>query len=186
MKEEWRNPPGYPEYLMVSDLGRVFLKERPRHNSNKLIPARMVTTPMSQYGYHWVNLQIEGRSVRESVHRLVAKAFVGGYFEGAHVDHIDGNKTNNRADNLEWVTVQENTRRQWATGLNPGLYRGTNVTAKLTDLQVHAIQLLYENNFPPSLLAEWFDVSKSLIEKLGPKRRADTKLRSRLIPRLVA
>lgn len=42
------------------------------------------------------------------VHRLVALAWVDGYFEGAQVDHIDGNRQNNTYTNLRWCTCKEN------------------------------------------------------------------------------
>lgn len=45
-----------------------------------------------------------------SVHRLVALSFVPGYKEGLCVNHKDGNKLNNSAENLEWVTGSENIR----------------------------------------------------------------------------
>lgn len=186
MQEEWRDVPDTDGLVEVSNRGRVYFKERQRHNSTRILPGRMLKPSLTGYGYHEVHIGLHGRWFRERVHRLVAKAFVPGYFEGATVDHIDGDKLNNVPENLEWVSISENTRRQWAAGLNPGFYRGTNVNAKLTDLQVHAIQLLYENNFPPVLLAEWFDVSKSLIEKIGPNRTAKERLVSRASPKLAA
>ena len=42
------------------------------------------------------------------VHRLVASVWVEGYFEGAEVNHIDYNRANNRADNLEWISHRDN------------------------------------------------------------------------------
>lgn len=42
------------------------------------------------------------------VHRLVASVWVTGWFDGAEVNHIDYNRANNRADNLEWVTRRDN------------------------------------------------------------------------------
>ena len=45
---------------------------------------------------------------KEYVHRVVASLFCEGYFEGAQVDHIDGDKHNNRSCNLRWVTASEN------------------------------------------------------------------------------
>lgn len=42
------------------------------------------------------------------VHRIVAKYFVDGWFDGAVVNHIDGNKHNNNYENLEWITQKDN------------------------------------------------------------------------------
>lgn len=47
------------------------------------------------------------------VHRLVAKYFVSGYFEGAVVNHKDGNNRNNHASNLEWVTQRDNIHQSY-------------------------------------------------------------------------
>ena len=49
------------------------------------------------------------------IHRLVAQYFVPGYFEGAVVNHIDGNNKNNRADNLEWVTQKTNIHKSYVS-----------------------------------------------------------------------
>lgn len=53
--------------------------------------------------------------VTKSVHRLVAEAFVGGRFDGAVVNHIDGNNRNNNASNLEWTTVKDNVHKSYIT-----------------------------------------------------------------------
>ena len=53
-------------------------------------------------------LKFEGGKKNFMVHRLVAKAFVPGYFEGADVNHKDCNRQNNHADNLEWMTRRDN------------------------------------------------------------------------------
>lgn len=46
---------------------------------------------------------------RSRVHRLVALVWVTGWFDGAEVNHIDYNRTNNKADNLEWISHRDNT-----------------------------------------------------------------------------
>jgi len=60
-------------------------------------------------GYLMVNLWRNQKQDKRLVHRLVAEAYVDGWFEGAEVDHIDGDRTNNSASNLRWVTSSENT-----------------------------------------------------------------------------
>lgn len=60
-------------------------------------------------GYYRVQIRNSKLSAKlEMVHRLVASAFVEGYEEGKVVNHIDCNPSNNRASNLEWLTIKEN------------------------------------------------------------------------------
>lgn len=61
---------------------------------------------------------IGGRTYR--VHRLIATAFIPNPDGKPQVNHKDGNKRNNSVENLEWVTVSENTARAWRNGLNHG------------------------------------------------------------------
>ncbi len=71
------------------------------------------------HGYFNVSLSHNNSWKTCVVHRLVAFAFVEGYFDGAEVNHIDGVKTNNVYLNLEWVTTKENVRRAIDAGLFP-------------------------------------------------------------------
>lgn len=87
----------------VSDLGRIR-----RKNAKK----ECLRTIVINSGYEVVCLA--GASYL--VHRLVAEAFHGQCPPGYETDHIDGDKLNNRANNLEWVTRKENIARSKATG----------------------------------------------------------------------
>lgn len=66
-----------------------------------------------------VSLWKDGDHKQFLVARLVAMTWCKGYREDLTVNHIDGNPLNNKADNLEWVTMSENTRHAFRTGLNP-------------------------------------------------------------------
>ena len=62
-------------------------------------------------------VSVDGKCFQTDVHRLVAAAFCPGYFEGAHVNHMDGCKTHNHASNLEWLTQHANMRHAYENGL---------------------------------------------------------------------
>lgn len=65
---------------------------------------------INYHGYQIINIMANGKRIGLGVHTAVARAFCNGYSPELQVNHKDGDKTNNRADNLEWVTAKENTR----------------------------------------------------------------------------
>jgi len=97
--ETWKDIPG-TDYS-VSDMGRVA--------SRKFGKWRVLRPSRASCGYSAVSFCEEGRIKTTMVHRLVALAFAGHPPTSAYqVNHKDGDKANNRADNLEWVTPSEN------------------------------------------------------------------------------
>lgn len=72
-------------------------------------------------GYLRVNLGCPPK--KYFVHRLLAMAFIPGYFEGAVVNHKDLNRTNNTVENLEWVTLKENSRHAFNLGRYTGCFK---------------------------------------------------------------
>lgn len=86
------------EYL-VSDEGYVLSK---RFKNRPLKPSK------NPNGYWIVNLMVNGKRIGVAVHTLVARAFCPGYKKGLTANHKDGNKDNNKAENLEWITGYEN------------------------------------------------------------------------------
>lgn len=99
MEEEiWRPIPGYDGVFEASNTGKV--RSWARGGPNEL----------SQHKINSGYLTVCIKKKSKLVHRMVALAFCDGYRDGLCVNHIDANRTNNRADNLEWVTYKENIR----------------------------------------------------------------------------
>ena len=107
MEEAWRDIDGFEGIYQVSNLGRV--KSLERLSSQKhLIPEKILKDHPCQAGYRDISLYKDGKRFHKKVHRLVASAFCDNPRSLNEVDHIDTDKTNNRADNLRWVTHKEN------------------------------------------------------------------------------
>ena len=99
MTETWKTIEGYPNYE-VSNTGRVISHARTHDKELR---------QMEQRGYLVVGLCRENIVKRILVHRLVAQAFCDNPHNKSQVNHIDGNRKNNSAENLEWVTPKENS-----------------------------------------------------------------------------
>ena len=121
MEEVWKDIEGYEGMYQVSNLGKV-------RSLDRLVPAACALSKGNQVvnylrkgkiltdhwagpkgcGYKYVALSKGDKPKNFSVHRLVARAFVQNPNNLPEVNHIDEDKSNNRADNLEWVTHIQN------------------------------------------------------------------------------
>ena len=89
---------GYKGLYQISDDGRVW----------NVIKKFWLKASVGSSGYLLVHLRKAGKVTTHSVHRLVAKAFVPNINNKDEVNHLNENKKDNRAENLEWVTKREN------------------------------------------------------------------------------
>lgn len=103
MEQTWLPIPDYEGYYEVSDSGEIRRVKGWNGEGNILakVPDRD--------GYLKVHLSVNGKAKKRLVHRLVMRAFIGE--SNLEVDHLNGNKQDNRLSNLEYVTTSENQLR---------------------------------------------------------------------------
>lgn len=102
--EIWKSIKDFEGLYEVSNLGRIRTKYWEKRKMSK-DPIRK--TQISNCGYEMVLLKNNYRQKNCLVHRIVAKTFVDNPKKFNYVHHKDGNKSNNRADNLEWVNMKQ-------------------------------------------------------------------------------
>lgn len=108
--EIWKNVTGYESLYQVSNLGNVKALEKLKNNAKgKYISKEKILKPGITKGYQRVVLTQNGVRSTKKVHRLVASAFLGEQ-KNLCVNHIDFNRSNNKIENLEWITNLENVR----------------------------------------------------------------------------
>lgn len=110
---EWKKINGYPRYS-VSSLGEV------RNDDT----GAFLKAVKAKNGY--LRLMLTPGRVNKSVHRLVAEAFIPNPNNKPYINHINGDKTDNRVDNLEWCTQSENMQHAKETlGWKPTIFPNT-------------------------------------------------------------
>lgn len=147
-KEIWKDIPNYSGY-QVSNTGKVKNKK-----TGKTLIGGI------KRGYREVILVKDNKRKYCLVHRLVAKSFIPNLYQKQQVNHIDGNKLNNNANNLEWCTQSENMKHAYKIGLQKPIYAKYNPRAKRVK------QYDLNNNF----IREYYGIKEaSRINKLNPR-----------------
>lgn len=153
--ETWITIAGYPDYE-VSDAGMV--RRKGGFSPEPGYPIRA--------GYMVINLKRDGKWKTHSVHRLVTDAFLGPCPEGMERNHIDGNRANNRLDNLEFVTPSENILGAVRRG-----HRGENRwNAVLTDDLVRTIRQMRGEGKTVSAICRELNLNQSAVAHVAAGR----------------
>lgn len=151
--ETWIDVKGYEGCYQVSNYGRVKSMRRKvaSRNGVRELPEKIIVPLFTKQGY--LNVIASKKQVRQTlvVHQLVAECFIGPRPDGYVIDHIDRDKTNNKAENLRYVTASGNQRN-----------RKDN---KLTEEDAKNIRVLLSQE-SQSKIASRYKVSQSLISKI--------------------
>ena len=163
MKEIWKDIDGYEGFYQVSNYGRVrSFKTRGISGKKKKTPAIKKDNP-DKDGYPQFGLSHNGKYYSHKAHRLVAKAFIPNPENKSQVNHIDGDKTNNRSSNLEWATRSENMSHSYDNGFHVGQKGELRYNSKLTKESVLEIRNAYNLGcFTHQEIADAYSISRQL------------------------
>lgn len=157
--EVWKDIEGYEGKYKVSSLGKV--KSLERYTSDTIgrkrkIKEKFLEPTKNIYGYYRVVLSKHGKQKGYRVHRLVAKMFIENPQNLPQVNHINGKKTDNRVENLEWITNRDNVIHAYKNGLK-----------KVIRIPKKELEELYEvKKMPIKKISKIEKVSQGTIRKL--------------------
>lgn len=106
MTDIWKDIEDFEGLYQVSNTGKV----------KSLITDRILKPGISSSGYHSVSLRKGGETFQNSIHRLVGKTFISNPDNLSEINHVNNIRSDNRAENLEWVTRQENVQHSIVYG----------------------------------------------------------------------
>lgn len=166
--EIWKTIP-FNENYEVSNLGKVRSKDHyfiGKNGKQILKIGRVLKTDISKKGYIRVTITKNTKRFNTGLHRLIAICFIPNPLNKPQVNHINGIKTDNRIENLEWCTNKENQIHAVKNNLCNPNYCENHHNAKLTNKDVLKVRELHKIGFTNSELAKDYGVSKPAMSKI--------------------
>jgi hypothetical protein len=159
--EKWKFISEFGKNYKISNYGKVFSVRR----------NIIMKSCKNRDGYHYMNISINRKRKKLSVHRSVAEAFIANDFNKPFVNHIDNNPSNNHEANLEWCTNSENIQHAIDNGFMKTIGEN-NPMSKLSRKDVDWINSTYvKGKITQSEIAGKFNVSRTTISHIINKKR---------------
>lgn len=167
MEEIWKNIKDFPSY-QISNMGNV----KRIVSGQGAVAGRILKPEILHDGYHRITLSDNGKKDRKRINRLVLEIFNPvNDMDNLESNHKDGNKNNNKLDNLEWMTNSENRKHAYENNLINNFGENNGAT-NLTDNKVKIIKQILKSPIIKQLkitqkeIAEIFGISETIISRI--------------------
>lgn len=170
--EIWKDVPNYVGIYQVSNIGNVksldhYIKSK---NGKCLKKGRILQKFKTKKGYLQTSLSKDTKRLNTGIHRVVALAFIPNPENKPQVNHINGIKTDNRVENLEWCTNKENQIHAVKNKLSKHNLAEKHHNSKLTNEDVIKVRQLHSIGFKNHELAKDYNISRTAMSNILRKK----------------